>query len=187
VIYLFEGNHAMIYGSGYLKGECRVPHVCDLEFEFRQTGLDEVHHVDLTDVVELERHVKQLLPPLYVDLAEPYSAHPGVHHQSDVPVHDHVSDACQQVRNAISARGPGQCDIDHYRDHEPVDPRLNPHAHVLVRYHHALVHIHLVLHGVVGENDEMVSKHVGLRGVVVVDGGPSRYLGAYVLRISVVC
>jgi hypothetical protein len=185
VIYLFEGNHAMIYGSGYLKGECRVPHVCDLEFEFRQTGLDEVHHVDLTDVVELERHVKQLLPPLYVDLAEPYSAHPGVHHQSDVPVHDHVSDACQQVRNAISARGPGQCDIDHYRDHELINP--HPYPHVPVQYHHAVAHIHLVLHGVVGENNEMVSKRVGWRGVVVIDGGPSRSLEEYALLTSVVC
>ena len=151
----------MIYGSGYLKGECRVPHVCDLEVEFRQTGLDEVRHADLEDVVGVEGHVKQLLPQPYVDLAEPYSAPPGVHHRSDVPVHDHVNDACQQVRNAISARGPGQCGTDHYRDRELGDLRLNPHAHVLVRYHHALVHIHLVLHGVVGENNEMVSKDVG--------------------------
>jgi hypothetical protein len=185
VIYLFEGNHAMIYGSGYLKGECRVPHVCDLEFEFRQTGLDEVRRVDLKDVVGVEGHVKQLLPPLYVDLAQPYSAPPGVHHQSDAHVHDHVNDAYQQVRNAISARGPGRCDTDHYRDRELEDLRLNPHAHVLVRYHHALVHIHLVLHWVV-ENDEMVSKRVEWRGVVKTDGGQSRYLGEYVLLIPVV-
>jgi hypothetical protein len=174
----------MIYGSGYLKGECRVPHVCDLEFEFRQTGLDEVRRVDLKDVVGVEGHVKQLLPPLYVDLAQPYSAPPGVHHQSDVPVHDHVNDAYQQVRNAISARGPGQCGIDHYRDHELINPHPNP--HVPVRYHHAVVHIHLVLHGVVGENNEMVSKRVGWRGVVVIDGGQNRYLGEYALLTSVV-
>jgi hypothetical protein len=184
-IYLFEGNHAMIYGSGCWKGECRVPHVCDLELEFRQIGLDEVRHADLTDVVGVEGHVKQLLPPPYVDLAEPYSAPPGVHHQFDVPVHDHVNDAYQQVRNAISARGPGQCGIDHYRDRELVNPRLNPHVLVLVRYHHALVHIHLVLHGVVGENNEMVSKRVEWRGVVKIDGEQNRFLGVYVLLISV--
>jgi hypothetical protein len=72
-----------------------------------------------------------------------------------------VNDAYRRVRNAISARGPGQCGIDHYRDRELGDLRLNPHAHVLVRYHHALVHIHSVLHGVVGESNEMVSKDVG--------------------------
>jgi hypothetical protein len=97
-----------------------------------------------------------------------------------------VNDEYQQVRNAISARGPGQCDIDHYRDLELEDLRLNPHARVLVRYHHAVVHIHLVLHGVVGENNEMVSKRVGWREVGEIDGGPSRSLGAYVLLIPVV-
>jgi len=117
----------------------------------------------------------------------PYFVPRGVHHQSDDYVHGHVSDAYQQVRNAISARGPRQCGIDHCRDRELVDPRLNPPVHVLVRYHHALVHIHLVRHGVVGENDEMVSRRVGLREVVGIDGGQSRSLGEYVLLISVVC
>ena len=119
----------------------------------------------------------------------PYFAPPGAHHQSDDHVHDHVSDAHQQVRNAISARGPGRCDIDHYRDRELGDPRLNRHTHVLVRYHHALVHIHLVLLGVVDgdENSEMVSRGVGSRAVVRIDGGQSKFLGAYVLLTSVVC
>ena len=117
----------------------------------------------------------------------PYSAPRGVRRQSDDHVHDHVSDAYQQVRNAISARGPGQCGIDHYRDHELVDLRLNPHVHVLVRYHHAWVHIHLVLHGVVGENNEMASRRVGLGVVGETDDGQNRYLGEYVLLTSVVC
>jgi hypothetical protein len=155
----------MIYGSEYLRdlGGAGVRHRVPLsdDLEFRQIGLDEVRLVDLTDVVELERHVKQLLPPPYADLAPPYFAHPGVHHRSDVPVHDHVSDACQQVRNAISARGPGQCGTDHYRDRGLINLRLDPHVLVLARYHHALVHIHLVLHWVVGENNEMVWKDVG--------------------------
>ena len=63
-----------------------------------------------------------------------------------------MNDAYQQDRNAVSARGHvlEQCGIDRYLDREPVDPRLDP--HVLVQYHHALVHIHLVLLGVADEN-----------------------------------
>jgi hypothetical protein len=177
----------MIYGFGCWRGECRVPHVCDLEVEFRQIGLDEVRRVDLKDVVGVEGHVKQLPPQPYVDLVRPYSAPLGARHQSDVPVHDHVNDEYQQVRNAISALGPGQCDIDHYRDRGLGDLRLNPRVHVLVRYHHALVHIHLVLHGVVDVNNEMVWKDVGSRGVGEIDGAQNRYLGEYVLLTSVVC
>jgi len=109
----------------------------------------------------VERHVKQLPPPLYVDLERPYFAHPSLLLQSDA--HAHVNDEYQQVRNAVSARGhvPGQYGTDHYRDRGLIDLRLNPHDPVLVRYHHAVVHIHLVLHEVVDVNNEMVSKRVG--------------------------
>ena len=90
----------------------------------------------------MEQHVKQLPPLLYVDLERPYFAHPSLLLQSDA--HAHVSDAYQQVRNAVSARGHAleQYGTDPYRDRGLVNPRLNPHDPVLVRYHHAVVHIH---------------------------------------------
>ena len=66
MIYLFEGNHAMIYGFDYLRDVLDVRHRIPLfdDLEFRQIGLDEVRHADLMDVVGVVRHVKQLLPPL---------------------------------------------------------------------------------------------------------------------------
>jgi len=56
----------MIYGFGYLRDLLDVRHRIPLfdDLAFRQIGLDEVRHPDLMDVVELERHAKQLLPPL---------------------------------------------------------------------------------------------------------------------------
>lgn len=111
------------------------------------------------DVVGVVGHVRWLLQLLYVDLARPYSRHLGVLLQSGD--HAHVNGACRQVRNATSARGhvPEQCGTDRYLDHELADSRLDP--HVLARYRHALVHIHLVLRGAVDANGGMVLKRGG--------------------------
>ena len=129
------------------------------DLESRQIGLDGVYRVKSMDVAESARHVRQLLRRLYVDLGRPYSHYTSVLLQSDV--HAHVNDAYQQVRNAVPAHGHvlEQYDTDRYLDRELVDPRLDPHG--LVRYHHALVHIHLVLLGVADENIVTVSKRGG--------------------------
>ena len=181
-LHLFGGNRARISVLRY-SGDAGVRRTLPFhDLESRQIGLDGVYRVDSMDVAESARHVKQLLQLFYVDHARPYSRHPGVLLQSDD--HAHVNDACRQVRNAVSARGHvlEQYDTDRCLDRDLTDPRLNP--HVLVRDHHALVHIHLVLRGAVVENIAMVSKRGGWRGVGGIDGGPSRFLEACVLPTS---
>jgi hypothetical protein len=162
----------------------RIPPFDDLGL--RRFGLDEVRPVDSGDVeVESDGHVKQLPRRLYVDLAGPYSARPISVLLHLRFVHDYVYQidraVCQQVRNAISAHGPARYDIDHYLDLELVDPLLNPHVQFL--YHHALVHIHWVLHvdtDVVDGNVGMVSRGVVSRARGGTGDGQSMFLGEYV-------
>lgn len=162
----------------------RIPPFDDLGL--RQIGLDEVRPVDSVDLeVESDRHVKQLPRQIYVDLAGPYSAR-----QVSVPlhlqlVHDYVYQidrvVYQRVRNATSAHDPARYDTDHYLGLELVDPLLNPRVQFL--YHHALVHIHWVLHvdtEVIDENGGLVSSGVVSRVRGGTDDGQSRILGGYV-------